>query len=242
MNIAECESKVQSCNLLDNKKYTEYYTVAHTGSGGIIFVIRLNEDTYGTYSCVATFNSSISASVDVLKEIKEEQPEIRIRKMEFGSTAAIECIGNTDITFQFKSDYFTTTINIAECGSKVQLCSLIDEKYAKYYSVSHTGSGGILSIHSLNEDTYGTYTCVAKYYSNMSASTQIYPPRSVVSPGLKGAVTTFRTFNDVTNNYTNVRYAYAFVILLCIGVALVLAKFCTCKLPRFLPGTDAGKI
>ncbi|KAH3860499.1 hypothetical protein DPMN_023399 [Dreissena polymorpha] len=66
MNIAECESKVQSCNLLD-KKYKEYYTVAHTGSGGIMFVIRLNEDTYGTYTCVATYKSSISASVDVLK-------------------------------------------------------------------------------------------------------------------------------------------------------------------------------
>ncbi|XP_052223581.1 uncharacterized protein LOC127839320 isoform X2 [Dreissena polymorpha] len=55
VTIAECETTLKTCYLVDNYHAVNYAT-SFTDDGGLLNVLNIGEDTYGTYTCYETYN------------------------------------------------------------------------------------------------------------------------------------------------------------------------------------------
>ncbi|KAH3860961.1 uncharacterized protein LOC127870237 isoform X1 [Dreissena polymorpha] len=62
--IAACSTNINSCYLSD-KILARSYAIAKSDVGGILFIIGVGEDTFGTYTCYETYNHTNSAAVDI---------------------------------------------------------------------------------------------------------------------------------------------------------------------------------
>ncbi|KAH3746987.1 uncharacterized protein LOC127847182 [Dreissena polymorpha] len=62
--IAACSININSCYLSD-KILAQSYAIAKSDVGGVLFVIDVSDDTFGTYTCYETYNASNSAVINL---------------------------------------------------------------------------------------------------------------------------------------------------------------------------------
>ncbi|KAH3746990.1 uncharacterized protein LOC127847851 [Dreissena polymorpha] len=62
--IAACSININSCYLSD-RILAQRYAIAKSDVGGVLFVIDVSDDTFGTYTCYETYNASNSAVINL---------------------------------------------------------------------------------------------------------------------------------------------------------------------------------
>ncbi|XP_052236022.1 uncharacterized protein LOC127847857 [Dreissena polymorpha] len=62
--IAACSTTINSCYLSD-QLLAQRYAISKSNVGGELLIIEVSENSFGTYTCYETYNSTNSAAVDV---------------------------------------------------------------------------------------------------------------------------------------------------------------------------------
>ncbi|KAH3713951.1 uncharacterized protein LOC127858126 isoform X3 [Dreissena polymorpha] len=189
LTIAECDFNRKSCVFLTNI-YENIYTILYTGRGGILVIRYLNDETVGTYQCHETYNPMNFVSTMITQSeyadafvkhyrVPPKTTEFSLSE-KFGHIVlgifkekSIECSSNVDITFKFISNKENASVTIAECDLSKKACTILKTFLHNQYNMSYTGSGGVLHIKSLNDESFGTYICYETYNPNIFVSIEI---------------------------------------------------------------------
>ncbi|KAH3742269.1 hypothetical protein DPMN_049006 [Dreissena polymorpha] len=173
--IAECDP-VRKCIMLQ-KSTENKYSVSYTGRGGILRILRVDEETTGTYRCYETFDpqnfvttiitpSPIAIEAD--NPLKRPTPNEIISPIVLGTLkdTSFECASNADITFKIINNKSNTSATIAECVFTMKSCYTLKPAFKNKYNLLYTGQGGVLQIISVDDETIGTYTCYETHNPN----------------------------------------------------------------------------
>ncbi|KAH3817232.1 heat shock 70 kDa protein 12A-like [Dreissena polymorpha] len=113
VTFAECDLSKKACTI-SKASFHNKYNLSYTGIGGVLHINSLNNESFGTYICCATYNPSIFVSIDMIAHIMESADNT------YNVTVLRE--NNTEIHWEKGGTHNsspTLTIALSICGALV---------------------------------------------------------------------------------------------------------------------------